>query len=224
MRHRWALPLLVAIAALVLVLAFVSLVRLPHLFWGSDALLAGLLAGSTALAISLMLPDAWLYNRSERIRHAFLTRHDISEDRAAVALQTIQKAAAQSDALATGDNGFAPELAERVRRTAEDLAEIAQLLFEQPDQIRRKQALVARADLVVEAVEKHAALRASKGVSEAQIGEAREMVLMVLDQYSDALAAQENSRIESHIEGIETTAEVADGLLDRMTLGKGRSS
>lgn len=223
MKHRWALPFTVAIAALLIVLVYTSIFRLPHLFPGSDAALAGLLAFAVTLGIAFMLPEEWLYNRSERIRHAFITRHNISEDRATVSLQTIQKAVQHSEALSASDNGFAPELAARVKETAEDLEDIAKLLFEHPDQIRRKQALVTRADLVVDAVQKHAELRESKGIGPEKIAEARALVLATLERYSDALDAQEDSRIDSHMQGIETTTEVADGLLDRMTPQKGRS-
>lgn len=221
---RVGLPLVLAGAGALAGAVFASLVRLPSLFPGSDIVLVGGLTAALTLGLAMLLPDRLLYTLSERLRYGFEQRHDVSPDRAAAALATVQKALGQAATLRAADQGFAPDLAARVADTAARLEQIATAVYAEPAQVRRHQVVVTRADLIVEAVARHAALRGQGQADAAQVATARQIVNDALDGFAAVLDARDDTAVAEQIEGIETTAQVAQGLLDRIASGKGSNT
>lgn len=209
------LPAMPALLAALAVAAFGLSVPLPHLFAYSDTVILGLGAMLLALGLAMMLPDRWLFTPAERLRHAFMQRHAVSSDAAQNTLSLIVRAQGQARQLRRADNGFVPELKARVDHTADSLEGIARLIFDDPSEGRRNLALINRADLLVEAVENHSALRRDKS-NEAQIASARTSVSAALDAFAGAISAADERRIEAQIQKIDTASDVADTLFQAM--------
>ncbi|MBM7067992.1 hypothetical protein [Actibacterium sp. 188UL27-1] len=209
------LPALLPVLAAVAVAAFGLLVPLPHLFAYSDTVILGVGAMLLALGLAMMLPETWLFTPAERLRHAFVQRHAVTPDTAETALSLIARAQRQGHLLRHADNGFVPELKARVDHTADSLDGIARLIFDEPSEGRRNLALINRADLLVEAVQNHSALRRDKS-NEAQIASARTSVSAALDAFAGAISAADERRIEAQIQKIDTASDVADTLFQAM--------
>lgn len=216
MIRGFALPTAMLVAGVGVALVYGFLVPLPHFFAYSDAVILGALAFGVTWGASLMLPELMLYTATERLRHAFMARHGVSEDRTDTALDMIARAQHQATRLVRADNGFVPELAAQVDHTADSLNAIARLVFQDPGEVRRNLPLVNRADLLVEAVENHSRLRATQKASEAQLTSARTSVSTALEAFAGAMSAADERRIEAQITEIDTASDVADSLFKSM--------
>jgi hypothetical protein len=216
MMRGFALPIGMFVIGTAAILAYGFLVPLPRYFAYSDAVFLGALAVGLTWGLSLMLPERMLFTTTERLRHAFMARHGVSEDRTDTALDIIARAQQQAKRLIRADNGFVPELAVQVDHTSDSLNAIARLVFHDPSEVRRHLPLVNRADLLVEAVENHSRLRATQKASDAQLASARTSVSAALDAFAGAMSAADERRIEAQITEIDTASDVADSLFKSM--------
>ncbi|MEL7459811.1 MAG: hypothetical protein AAFX45_13185 [Pseudomonadota bacterium] len=188
----------------------------PRLFPYSDAVLLGGMAALLALGLGLTLPERWFYSDAERLAHAFKSHHGVSDDRAVVALRAVEAAHSAATRLRRADTGvrggFHPDLAAAAEQSANRLDDVARLIFYKPDQLPKYQALVIRAESVIDAVEDHAKLRA-RAQNEAEIATSRDMANAGLSSLSDALDASQTREVAQILDRIEVNVATAETLL-----------
>jgi light-regulated signal transduction histidine kinase (bacteriophytochrome) len=146
----------------------------------------------------------------------FRKDHGLSKSQSLVALSRIEKAEGLSRRLRASDNGFERELSGKVARAADHLAHVAEDLTRSPRDVRQYNTLISRADLVVEAVEKHAALRGARGATTEDVTEARRTVRRTLSHFLDVVETSQTDRIDAKLEILEVTTGVANDLLKSM--------
>lgn len=200
------------IGAIALAWAYGSLVRLPHFFPYSDAAILGALAGVVAFALFLMMPDRWLHDADDLLRHAFRMRHGIGDGRAASALATIATLRQHGARLERSAPQLAPELARRVTQTHDTLDNLARLVFYEPDRVATLRAVTIRSESVIEAVETQVELRRSKA-DDATLGQARGRVISALDALDAALDHIGDRRVDALLDQIDVASETAEALL-----------
>lgn len=209
--RRWVVFLPAALAVVMVVSLSFGLL-LPSLFPYSDAVVLGLAAGALALGLGLMLPEGWMYSETARLAHAFKTYHGVSGDRAEVALSAVSGAHDAATRLRQADNGFRDDLAALAREAAGRLDDVARLIFYKPDQLPKYQALVIRAQSVIDAVEDHAKVRA-RAVSDTEIAKSRDMAQAGLTRLHEALDASQHREVAAILGRIEANVATAETLL-----------
>lgn len=206
---KWWLPAALAVVAVSLAAFWLPL---PSLFPYSDAAILGGAALFLALGLGLMLPDGWLHSETARLAHAFKEYHGVSGDRAEVALGAVQKAHDAATRLRVANNGFQADLAKDVAASADRLDDVARVVFYRPDVLPKYQALIIRAESVIEAIEDHAKVR-EKAVSESEIETSRGLVRDGLASLSGALDASQQKDVATILNRIEASVATADVLL-----------
>ncbi len=212
MMRRILITLGPVIGAVALTWGYGSFVRLPHFFTYSDAVILGVLAGVTAFAAFLMMPDRWLHDAQDLLRHAFRMRHGIGDGRAASALATIATLRQHGARLERSAPQLSPELARRVERTHDTLDDLARLVFYEPDRVATLRAVTIRSESVIEAVETQVELRRAKA-DDATLGQARATVISALDTLDAALDHIGDQRIGALLDQIDVASETAEALL-----------
>lgn len=211
-RFRRVAPFLPALFAVGCVAAASLFVNLPSLFPYSDAVVLGVVALIVALGLGLMLPDAWIYSDAQRLAHAFKAHHGVSGDRAEVALGAVASAHDAATRLRTADNGFRDDLKMAAGQAADRLDDVARLIFYKPDQLPKYQALVIRAESVIDAVEDHARVRA-RAVEASEVATSRDLALSGLTSLQGALDASQQREVASILGRIEANVATAEMLL-----------
>lgn len=214
--RRLGAPLLVGFLAVVAVSLLGETLRLPRFFPWSDAAIAGGAAAALALGLAMLLPHRWLATPVERLQDVLMSYPGMSASLARATLSRAMKAHGQADLLRAADNGFHDALAGQVRDMAGRLDAIARLILTQPGRARDYGVIIVRADLAVEAVAKHARLRASSGADAARIETARGLVGETLANLAEVIDATEQTRVDAQLDSLGITTDVADDLFDQM--------
>mgnify|MGYP001793421530 CR=1 FL=1 len=207
-----ATPWICATIAASLSVAFVLAFRLPLPFEGFSAVTAAILAGMFTTALGLFMPPHWVWTDSERLHHAFRSRHNISDGRAASVLDAITTAHRRASILRVSSDDFAEDLKAQTEQAADALDAAAREIFYDPAALDAHRSILIRADLIEETVLAHARLRhgkRSKGI-EAQLDQSRNKVAAALASLETALAeARENAadRILTEVSVSSATAE-----------------
>ncbi len=208
-RFGWALP---AIGAAVFVGGLSQTQVLPSYFAQSDALIWGAGTLLLALGLGLMLPETWLYSDAARLAHAFKEHHGVSGDRAEVALGAVGNAHSAAERLRAADTGFREDLSGQVALTADRLDEVARIIFYKPDQLPKYQALIIRAESVVDAIEDHGRLKAKAGSGD-EVSASRGLALDGLESLQSALDASKSKEVAAILNRIEANVATAETLL-----------
>lgn len=213
---RFWVGLAPALIALLAVGALSLFLVLPSFFPYSDAVLLGASAMLLALGVGLMLPEGWFYSDTQRLAHAFKSYHGVSDDRAVVALRAVEAAHSAATRLRQADTGvrggFRDDLAAAADQSADRLDDVARLIFYKPDQLPKYQALVIRAESVIDAVEDHARLR-TRAQSEAEIATSRDLASAGLSSLTEALDASQQREVAQILDRIEVNVSTAEILL-----------
>jgi len=209
--RRWAAAL-PAVIAVVVVIGVSQVLPLPWLFPYSDVVLLALAATGLAFGLGMMLPEGWLYSDEARLSHAFRAHHGVSGDRADVALSAVAGAHEAATRLRAADNGFQQDLAQSARDAAGRLDDVARLIFYKPEELPKYQALVVRAESVIDAVEDHAKLR-QRAVNEAEVAASRSLAQGGLVSLHGALDASQQREVASILGRIEANVATAEILL-----------
>lgn len=208
-------PWLAAMIAVIVAVAFALLVRLPLPFDYAAALAAAALAAILTLAIGLAMPAAWIWTDAERLAHAFSRRHGISDTRAGLALDAINRAHRQADVLRRAAPRFAEPLQARAMAGADRLDGAAREVFYDPEALGVHRKTLVRAELIEEAVALHAKLRArgEQDANSAQMVESRARVTAALDALDEAFDASETRLADRLLAQVDVASATAETLL-----------
>ena len=214
-KRFWA-GLIPALFAVLVTGALSLFLVLPSVFAYSDPVLLGAAASLLALGVGMMLPEGWYYTDAERLAHAFRSYHGVSGDRAVVALKAVEAAHSAATRLRQADTGlrggFRDDLAAAADQSADRLDDVARLIFYKPDQLPKYQALIIRAESVIDAVEDHARLR-MRAQNEAEIATSRDLASAGLSSLTEALDASQQREVAQILERIEVNVSTAETLL-----------
>lgn len=214
-------PWIMAVFAVVIAVAFALLVRLPLPFPGFAAVTAAGLAALGTFALGLFLPPQMLWTDSERLFHAFRSRHRVSDARAADALEAITTAHGRAAQLRAVSEDFAEALKAQTIDVADTLDGIARELFYAPQSLNVHRKTLIRSELIEEAVTAHAALRARRsGRTEDQLQQSRTKVATALTSLQEAFGADE----ERFANRILTEVDVSSSTAETLLAPRGRAS
>ncbi|MEO1239075.1 MAG: hypothetical protein AAFW64_05325 [Pseudomonadota bacterium] len=185
---------------------------MPILFPYADAVILGGAVFMLSVGLGLMLPDNWLYSDAERLAYAFKSHHGVSDDRAIVALRAVDAAHTAAVRLRRADNGFREDLAASALIAADRLDDVARLIFYKPDQLPKYQALVIRAESVIDAVEDHARVRA-RTINEGEVATSRDLAHAGLSSLLEALDASQQREVAQILDRVEVNVATAETLL-----------
>lgn len=210
-------PALCAICAVGAAIIFADLVRLPMIFPGSDALLLAGLTLALAFGLGLMLPDRIVFTEAELLRETLRLRGAGSAENAERVIVRIVRARAYARRMRDADNGFRADLRALVEEVASDLDQIAARILERPRETSDTTALLARAGLAVEAVERHSEIRRdSTNGNEDLVQETRDRVIATLRHLADVMDATMRQRVMQKVTDLGVTTGVADDLYESM--------
>lgn len=188
----------------------------PRLFPYSDAVLLGGAAFAIALGAGMMLPDRLRLTGAERATMALIESGRVTEATAKPVVAKIEVALAMARRLRAADRGFRADLSDLVRRVAMELEAVADEIWEEPNRVWDFSRPLARGELAVEAVEKHARIRRSRKVTAQDIDISRAKVLQTLADFEDVLDEAARRRIEARMEALDVTTSVAGALFSQM--------
>ncbi len=205
-------PWVMAALAVLVSVVFALFARLPLPFEGFAALTAAGLAGLLTVSFGLFLPVRWLWTDAERLQHAFRARHDISDARAASALEAISTAHHRATAMRRASARFADPLRDKAETAADLLDGAAREIFYDPGLLGSVRANLIRSELVEDAVRAHAKMRgrADQDVIDGQVTRSRASVETALDALISAFEAAEGriaNRLLHEVDAASSTAE-----------------
>ncbi|MEL6644213.1 MAG: hypothetical protein AAFQ79_09780 [Pseudomonadota bacterium] len=207
-------PYILAGLAVIAAVAFALTVRLPLPFEGFAAIAAAALAGLLTFTLGLFLPPHWLWTDAERLVHAFRSRHQISDARAATALDAITTAHRRAAALREASVDFTDALRDQALRGADALDAAAREIFYDPDALSVHRANLIRAELIEDSVTAHAALKKrNRGVVNDQITQSREKVAAALTSLEGAFDAAEERAANILLTQVDVASSTAETLL-----------
>ncbi|MEL6267933.1 MAG: hypothetical protein AAFR52_20245 [Pseudomonadota bacterium] len=207
-------PYILAALSVVAAVAFALSVRLPLPFDGFAAVAAAGLAALLTVTLGLFLPPHWLWTDAERLIHAFRARHQISDARAATALDAITTAHRRAAALRAASSDFTESLRDQALRGADALDAAAREIFYDPDALSVHRANLIRAELIEDSVTAHAALRKrNQGVVDDQIAQSREKVAAALTSLEGAFDAAEERAANILLTQVDVASSTAETLL-----------
>ncbi|MEM9247711.1 MAG: hypothetical protein AAGB05_03330 [Pseudomonadota bacterium] len=211
---RW-LPYALGAVAAVGATVFALAVRLPMPFEGTASLAAAALAFLATLALGLALPARVLWSDAERLTHAFVTRHQMSEGRAVDALAAMTTAHRRADALRAEATAFAEALRQKTEAAADTLDEVAREIFYDPTSLQVYRANLVRADLIEETVSEHAQLRRRRAsdANASQLELSRAQVDKALTAFQDAFAQSEERLANRILTRVTVSSDTAETLL-----------
>lgn len=210
-RHRIATGLTV-IAGAGAAIAYGALFRLPHFFPYSDVVILASLGGILSILPDMVFPDSLLHDPQVRLRHAFVQRHKVSQDRAEIALKAIERIQNHCDRLNAARENLSSELDEQIQNLTANLQDIAKLLFYEPQHLPTYQKVIIRSESAVEVAEGQSRLRKTKA-SEAEIVLYRAKVADSLNALQSALDHTEQRRINTILSDIDVSSSIAETLL-----------
>lgn len=210
-RAPWVVAGLVTIVAV----AFALTQRLPLPFDGFAALAAAVLATFATFGLTLFLPPSWVWTDDERLRHAFVARHQVSDDRADSALEAITLAHRRASVMRAAAAGFIPDLRAQTEAAADLLDGAAREIFYDPKTLPTHRANLIRAELVEEAVRTHAKLRdrGDKTGIDAQVKLSRDSLASALSSLEGAFAQAEARIANRLLTQVDTASATAETLL-----------
>lgn len=208
-------PWLLACGAAAAATIFALNARLPLPFEGFAALAAAALAFAGTLAAGLAFPARWLWSDEERLHHAFRARHGLSDTRAELALEAITRAHGRAARLRLASADFSDALRDAAERSADALDAAARDIFYDPVTLATHRATLLRSELVEEAVDAHARLRArSRGKAiEPQIEASRDKVATALTSLEEALDAAGSRAADRLLIEVGVSSATAETLL-----------
>ena len=191
-------------------LAFLTLVRLPQ---QAEALVIWLGAGLAFLAtlsLAAWMPARWLWTDTERLTHAYKTRHGVADGRAQSALLAISGAHERAAVLRSAAPELAESLAERSEAMADKLDAAAREIFYDPGRLPALRSIISRSELISEAMDAHRSLRQRAGGDSDQTQKSRTQLIKALDALDEAFAQSDTiaaDRLLAEVEASSTTAE-----------------
>ncbi len=185
---------------------------LPPMFPFSDAVILGAATFGIAVGLGFMIPESWLYSDAQRLSHAFTQHHGVSGDRADVALKAVAVSHQAAERLRAADNGFRDDLRAGVVAAADRLDDVARLIFYKPDELPKYQALIIRAESVIDAIEDHAKVR-DRAVDDAEVDTSRDLARSGLNSLLEALDASQQREVGAILGRIEANVATAEILL-----------
>lgn len=211
---RW-LPYALAALAAAAATGFALSFRLPMPFEGAAAVAAAGLAFLGTLAVGLALPARVLWSDTERLTHAFVTRHQISEGRAADALLAMTTAHRRADALRAKSASFTEALRKKTEAAADTLDEVAREIFYDPTSLQVYRANLVRADLIEETVSDHAKLRRRRAsdANASQLELSRSQVDKALTAFQEAFDQSEERLANRILTRVTVSSDTAETLL-----------
>lgn len=216
MTARSIAPWVAAAIALCIAVAYALLVRLPLPFPGFAAVVAGLLAFLLTIAMVAAMPPRWMYSDAELLRHAFRSRHKVSDGRADMALVTLASTHDRASRIRSAAKSFIPDLKARAERAADRLDDAARELYYDPNRLDALRSPMVRAELVEEAVLGHATLKARDGAKDVAQS-SREKLGAALDALEEAFAAADAATEARLLAQVEASSATAEALLARST-------
>lgn len=213
-RRPWRPLLLMLGAVLAAGLAFLTFVRLPLFFPGFHVAAAAGLGLMLSLGALLMLPARWLHSEASLLRHAFDQMHGAQSGRFATALDTVIETHDRARRVRRVAPGTQDDIAALLTRTADRLDAIARSLFYAPQELSRVQTVLSRSDLVVEAIETHATLRA-RARDGKDVNLSRAHLRSSIESLHSALDSVEARAVTALLEKVEVASSTAETLLRR---------
>ncbi len=211
--HR---PLLLVLGAvLVAGLLYLTFVRLPLWFPGSHVVVAVLLGLGLSLGALMMMPARWFHSEAALLRHAFDHLHGAQAGRYATALATVIDTHDRARRIRRIAPVTQDDIAALLGRTADRFDAIAKSLFYAPHELPRVQTVLARSELVVEAIETHGALRARADGKGKDVEASRAHLRSSIESLHAALDTVEARAITSLLEQVEVASSTAETLLRR---------
>ncbi|MBY6161781.1 hypothetical protein KUV73_12910 [Mameliella alba] len=210
------LPMLLVLGAvLVAGLAYLAFVRLPMPFPGAHVAVAVVLGLALSLGGLMLLPARALHSEAALLAHAFDALHGTQAGRHATALATVIDTHDRARRIRRIVPGTQQDIAELLTRTADRFDALARSLFYAPRELPKVQAVLARSDLVVEAIETHGALRARAGGEGKDVEASRAHLRSSIESLHAALDGLEARAITSLLEKVEVASSTAETLLRR---------
>lgn len=206
-------PWMAAIVGCVTALVTVTLLRLPYPFPGFSAVAAAGVAFLGTFSLCYWMPASWIWSDTERLTHAFRVRHNVSDGRAASALQAIAAAHERADALRVTSKDFAPALKDRAVNAATRLDQAAREIFYEPERLTALRAIISRSELIADAVASHAKLRARADAKGTQVELSRAQVGAALDALEDAFSSSDLTAAEGLLAQVTASSATAETLL-----------
>ncbi|KHQ50857.1 hypothetical protein [Mameliella alba] len=207
--------LLVLVVVLLAGLAYLAFVRLPLWFPGAHVVIAVVLGLALTLGALMLLPARMLHSEAALLSHAFDQLHGAQSGRHATALATVIETHDRARRIRRIVPGTQEDIAALLTRTADRFDALARSLFYAPGELPRVQAVLARSDLVVEAIETHGALRARTGGDGKDVEASRAHLRTSIQSLHDALDGLEARAITSLLEKVEVASSTAETLLRR---------
>lgn len=202
-------------AAIIAGLVFFDQAHLPDLFPWSTAVIPAVLTGALAVGLGLMLPDRLYHTRAERLALDLESATGLTGAASERVLSHVAEARRQAAILRASAASMRADVADATHAAAHDLDALADRLMKDPQSSGAAIKLIARARLVVEAVETFTAFKADRGAADADIEVSRQQVIQSLMQMSGAADAVHSQLARIKLTEIEVATEVADGLLRR---------
>lgn len=200
-----------AVLAAVAAAGFAWFVRLPLPFDGFAVLAAAGLAFVGTLALVSWAPSDWLWSDTERLRYAFQARHGVSADGADAALLAVTQAHDHARTLRGSAAAMRDDMAEKVGVLADRLDAAAREIFYAPRQQRDLRAVLIRADLIVDAANAHAKLRARR--EETTETASRAKLNQAIDTLNSAFDDTNLMAARGLLEDVEVASDVAERVL-----------
>ena len=210
---RW--PVVAASALATIAGLTLASMRLPDLFPHAEIVVPAAFAGLLGALLVLALPDRLLYGPLHLEMRAFAHRHDLSDERTALALSAFSQAYGRALRLRAiaDDVEFRADVAEPLVRVIEGLRSIAARLDEEPGAVGEVQNIVIRSEPVEDAVRSFARLKAARGTSEADIARARDSVLQTLADFERGLSRVDRRTIDMLVANLDRSRAVTGTLL-----------
>lgn len=194
--------------------------RPADLFAWSGIVVPAALTALFTLGLAMLLPHSLLYSPEEQAGHALRDALAKQPGMTLHVLKNIQQARDQAKRLHAAKTGLRADIAQLTEAAARDLEALADQLGDEPARAGSMMPLIARADLVVEAVESFVELKSRPGADSTTVDGARAKVAATLERMSLAAGAAQTRLARQNLIDLEVATEVADGLLHKTEHGR----
>jgi hypothetical protein len=210
------LPMAALLTAVLAVgLVYVAVVPIPAWFPFAHVLLPAGVALMLALGLLAMMPARWLFSEAFLLRHAFNQMHGAGSGRYSTALATVIATHDKASRIRRIAPATQPDIRALLNGTADRFDQIARSLFYQPQELPRIQAVLSRAELVVEAIETHGDLRARAGGAGKDVEVSRARLRSSLAALHDVLDDVDARAVASLLDKVDIASSTAETLLRR---------